>query len=105
MLDDRHVGQGDQPVPSKQPRISIDIQINHQGEVNKARYMPQDQKLIATKTVTGEVHLFDYFKHPRMPVNDEVKPDLRLLGHSREGYGLAWNPLVRGLLLSGADDC
>lgn len=67
--------------------------------------MPQDQKLIATKTVTGEVHLFDYFKHPRMPINDEVKPDLRLLGHSSEGYGLAWNPLVRGLLLSGADDC
>lgn len=25
---------------SKQARISIDVQINHQGEVNKARYMP-----------------------------------------------------------------
>jgi len=40
-----------------------------------------------------------------VPVNDEVKPDLRLLGHSQEGYGLAWNPLKKGLLLSGSDDC
>jgi histone-binding protein RBBP4 len=67
--------------------------------------MPQDQKIIATKTVDGEVHLFDYYKHPKVPVNDEVKPDLRLLGHSQEGYGLAWNPLKKGLLLSGSDDC
>jgi histone-binding protein RBBP4 len=67
--------------------------------------MPQDQKIIATKTVDGEIHLFDYFKHPKVPTNDEVKPDLRLLGHSQEGYGLSWNPLRRGLLLSGSDDC
>ena len=45
--------------------------------------MPQDQKnIIATKTVNGEIDLFDYFKHPKTPVNDEVKPDLRLLGHT-----------------------
>ena len=67
--------------------------------------MPQDPKIIATKTVDGEVHIFDYFKHPCTPVNDEVKPDLRLLGHTQEGYGLAWNKHRHGLLLSGSDDC
>jgi histone-binding protein RBBP4 len=51
------------------------------------------------------VDIFDYFKHPKTPVNDEVKPDLRLIGHTQEGYGLAWNPIKRGLLLSGSDDC
>lgn len=63
--------------------MAIDVQINHQGEVNRARYIPQDQRnIIATKTVSGEIDLFDYFKHPKTPVNDEVKPDLRLLGHT-----------------------
>lgn len=67
--------------------------------------MPQDQKIIATKTTEGEVHLFDYYKHPKEPTSDEVKPDLKLLGHSQEGYGLTWNPLKKGVLLSGSDDC
>ena len=89
---------------SKQARISIDVQINHAGEVNKARYMPQDPKIIATKTKDGEVNIFDYHKHPKTPINDEVKPDLRLLGHTAEGFGLAWTPLRRGILLSGSDD-
>jgi len=29
---------------------------------------------------------------------------LKLLGHKREGFGLAWNPVNAGLLLSGSDD-
>ena len=85
-------------------RITIETQINHAGEVNKARYMPQGHNIIATKTNSGEVHIFDYFKHPTKPLNDEVKPDLRLLGHTREGFGLAWSPVNPGYLLSGSDD-
>ena len=65
--------------------------------------MPQSHKIIATKTVSGEVHIFDYFKHGST-TTEEVKPDLRLLGHTREGYGLDWNPTQQGLLLSGSDD-
>jgi len=49
-------------------------------------------KIIATKTVSGEVHIFDYFKHGATPSTDEVRPDMVLLGHDREGYGLDWNP-------------
>ena len=47
----------------KNDRIQVELQINHQGEVNRARYMPQSHKIIATKTTSGEVHIFDYFKH------------------------------------------
>ena len=57
------------------------MQINHDGEVNRARSMPQSHKIIATKTVSGEVHIFDYFKHGGTPSSNEVKPDLRLTGH------------------------
>jgi histone-binding protein RBBP4 len=80
-------------------------QINHDGEVNRARYMPQNPFLIATKTVSAEVYVFDYSKHPSKPNPDGVcNPDLRLKGHKTEGYGLAWSPFLEGHLLSGSDD-
>jgi len=66
--------------------------------------MPQSHQMIATKTKEGEVHIFDYFKHPSRPVTDEVKPNLKLLGHNKEGYGLSWNPNRKGYLISGSDD-
>jgi histone-binding protein RBBP4 len=34
----------------------------------------------------------------------ECKPDLRLKGHSKEGFALAWSPLSQGWLVSGAQD-
>ena len=61
-------------------------QINHAGEVNRARYMPQNPFMIATKTVSAEVYVFDYTKHPSKPATDgECSPDLHLLGHKTEG--------------------
>jgi histone-binding protein RBBP4 len=67
--------------------------------------MPQNPCLIASKTVTGDVHVFDYTKHPLQPHPDNTaRPDIRLKGHTREGYGLSWNNHAKGLLLSGAED-
>ena len=48
-------------------KVHIVQQINHDGEVNRARYMPQDPFVIATKTVSAEVYVFDYSKHPSKP--------------------------------------
>ncbi len=80
-------------------------QINHEGEVNRARYMPQNPFFIATKTVSAEVYVFDYSKHPSKPPQDgQCNPDCRLRGHKTEGYGLSWNPTKEGHLLSGSDD-
>ncbi|KAK2079793.1 hypothetical protein QBZ16_002188 [Prototheca wickerhamii] len=67
-------------------RINIVQQINHDGEVNRARYCPQNHFLIATKTVSANV------------------PDICLTGHKNEGYGLSWSSLEEGYLLSGSDD-
>lgn len=66
--------------------------------------MPQNPNLIATKTVQGEIFLFDYEKHPAKPINDNLKPNLRLAGHKGEGYGLSWNTKSEGYLLSGSYD-
>lgn len=88
-------------------KIDIEVKINHEGEVNRARYMPQDERIIATKTPTSDVLIFDYTKHPPKPEKPGVvNPQLRLKGHSKEGYGLSWNPKkdCPGLLLSASDD-
>ncbi|BBN09599.1 histone-binding protein RBBP4 [Marchantia polymorpha subsp. ruderalis] len=86
-------------------RVQVIQQINHEGEVNRARYMPQNPFLIATKTVSAEVYVFDYSKHPSKPPQEgNCNPDLRLRGHRTEGYGLSWSSFREGHLLSGSDD-
>ncbi|KAJ6401602.1 hypothetical protein OIU84_016910 [Salix udensis] len=86
-------------------KVQIIQQINHEGEVNRARYMPQNPFMIATKTVSAEVYVFDYSKHPsKPPLDGACTPDLRLRGHSTEGYGLSWSKFKEGYLLSGSDD-
>ena len=68
--------------------------------------MPQKNKsnIIATKCPNGEIHIFDYLKHPQKPIDMQVKSNMRLTGHSKEGFGLNWNPLKEGYLISGSDD-
>ena len=48
-------------------KIDIEMKINHEGEVNRARYMPQNPVVVATKTPSSDVLVFDYTKHPRKP--------------------------------------
>jgi histone-binding protein RBBP4 len=50
--------------------------------------MPQNPDLIATKTVSGEVFVFDRTKHGSEPDRDgKCKPDIRLVGQTQEGWG------------------
>ncbi|CAG8441478.1 8362_t:CDS:10 [Ambispora leptoticha] len=86
-------------------RVSVVQRIKHDGEVNRARYMPQNQDIIATKTVSGDVYIFDRTKHLLRPVATSIcSPELRLKGHTKEGYGLAWNPFKEGHLLDASED-
>jgi histone-binding protein RBBP4 len=66
--------------------------------------MPKQTNVIATRTVAGEVLIFDYVKHPSKPSDGKCVPELRLTGHSREGYGLAWHPTKEGTIISASDD-
>lgn len=49
--------------------------------------------------------MFDYSKHTAVPADNVSRPQHRLHGHTTEGYGLSWNPLEHGQVLSGSDDC
>ncbi|ORX91076.1 WD40 repeat-like protein [Basidiobolus meristosporus CBS 931.73] len=86
-------------------KISITQRIPHEGEVNRARYMPQNPEIIATKAVSGEVFIFDHTKHPLVPeANAVCSPDIKLVGHTKEGYGLSWSPYLQGHVLSASED-
>ncbi|KAK9468475.1 WD40-repeat-containing domain protein [Lipomyces arxii] len=89
--------------PSEAARISIQQRIDHEGEVNRARYMPQNPDIIATMSVSGDVLVFDRTKHSLQPTG-VCRPDMRLVGHTKEGYGLSWNGRKQGHLLTGSED-
>eukprot|EP00632_Arachnochrysis_sp_CCMP2950_P015803 CAMPEP_0185688764 /NCGR_PEP_ID=MMETSP1164-20130828/36_1 /TAXON_ID=1104430 /ORGANISM="Chrysoreinhardia sp, Strain CCMP2950" /LENGTH=261 /DNA_ID=CAMNT_0028355225 /DNA_START=708 /DNA_END=1490 /DNA_ORIENTATION=- len=67
--------------------------------------MPQNPFIIATKSPSADVLVFDVSRHPSVP-NEKMGccPDHVCKGHSLEGYGLCWNANKTGHLLSGSDD-
>ena len=89
--------------PVKEVRFNIMQKIDHKGEVNKARYQPQNPNVIATMCTDGRVMIWDRTKHPSAPTG-HVNPQMELLGHSIEGFGLSWNPHVAGHLATGSED-
>ncbi len=51
-------------------KVEVVQRIPHNGEVNRARYMPQNPNIIATKTTQGDVFVFDTTKHSSKPDRD-----------------------------------
>lgn len=84
--------------------IQYKTRIRHDGEVNRARFMPQNSKIIATKCPSSTVYVFDVEKHAELPNDDKVHAQHECSGHGTEGYALSWNPNADGQLLSGAGD-
>lgn len=47
--------------------------------------MPQDSNIIATKSSSPEVFIFDVRKYPEVPEDSTFSPLIRLRGHQKEG--------------------
>ncbi|GAB2267853.1 hypothetical protein Dimus_002829 [Dionaea muscipula] len=105
MIADVHIPSiNGAPVPAP-PKVEIVKRINVNGEVNRARCMPQNPDLIAAKTSGPEVYVFNCAMQGDAPECGICDPDFTLKGHEQEGYGLSWNPFKEGNLLSGSNDC
>eukprot|EP00123_Amoebidium_parasiticum_P000598 comp11441_c0_seq1/m.5857 comp11441_c0_seq1/g.5857 ORF comp11441_c0_seq1/g.5857 comp11441_c0_seq1/m.5857 type:complete len:423 (-) comp11441_c0_seq1:16-1284(-) len=85
-------------------RLETVQKINHEGELNRARYMPQQPHLVATKGPRPEVFVFDMQRQAQRTEMGTCRPEITLAGHTKEGYGLSWNSNREGQLLSGGDD-
>ncbi|KAJ3205217.1 retinoblastoma binding protein, partial [Entophlyctis luteolus] len=66
-------------------KINVTQRINHDGEVNRARYMPSNPNIIATRTIFGPVYIFDRARHPNNPKDSVCNPEIKLTGHTKEG--------------------
>jgi histone-binding protein RBBP4 len=86
-------------------KIEIRMKVLHQGEVNRARVMPQNEFMVATRGPDPEVYVFDLSKQTSFPEDGSTfSPNIVCLGHSKEGYAIAWSHLKDGYLLSGSED-
>ncbi|OMJ70737.1 hypothetical protein SteCoe_31213 [Stentor coeruleus] len=82
-------------------KIEITAKINHEKEVLRARAMPKQDYLIATKSPNSFVYIYDLRKYSN---KSAVSPNLVLTGHNKEGKGLAWFTSKQGMLASAAHD-
>lgn len=91
-------------------KVEIVQSMVHEGEVHRARAMPQFSHFIATKSPSADVFVYNRSLHPAKPAmgpagsKAPATPDFRLVGHEKEGYGLSWSPHEEGVLISGSDD-
>ena len=104
VIDHRTKDEDGNPIVDKTPNINYTHRIRHNGEVNRARYMPQNSTVIATKSPSNTVYVFNYENHPELPTSNDVIAEHECHGHSSEGYGVCWNPNKVGNLLSGSLD-
>ncbi len=94
-----HGGTGDQVAVT----FKVVQRIDHPGEINKARYQPQNPDVIATMCIDGRVLIFNRTKHPLEP-KGIVNLQAELIGHKKEGFALSWNPHEAGKLATGSED-
>lgn len=70
-------------------KIESTQQINVNNEINRARYNPFKNNLIATCNDNPGTILFDISK--QNSINDKLEPEQILEGHEKGGYGIGWN--------------
>ncbi|CCF60639.1 hypothetical protein KAFR_0L00320 [Kazachstania africana CBS 2517] len=83
----------DAPVKSN---VRITKKFKLEKEITRSRYMVQDPNIISTIDGNGTVSIFDR--------NSSDSPVKTYSYHKDNGYGLSFNPISKGQLLSAADD-
>jgi histone-binding protein RBBP4 len=86
-------------------KLEVRMKIKHEGEVNRARYMPSNHFIVASRGPSAEIYIFDLSKHPSFPTKESTfSPQGVCIGHSKEGYCMEWSKQRPGLLITGSDD-
>ncbi|KAF7457731.1 histone-binding protein RBBP4 [Cryptosporidium felis] len=89
-------------------RFKQRILIPHDGEVNRVLSSPLNTNIIASKSVNGDVNVYNINEvNPKNAIGPKIadkKPTLVLGGHESEGWALSWNKTNEYYLASGSDD-
>lgn len=93
---------------SSNHKLKVLQKINHLGDVNKVRYMPQKPNVLASGNNLGDLVIYERTKHSnfRNTIIDDTsinKPQLVLKGHSHDSdiFAIDWNKQKEGCILSG----
>ncbi|VEU24416.1 DEKNAAC105585 [Brettanomyces naardenensis] len=94
--------------------LNLAQEIPHQGDINRAKIMPQNADLLATISNDGSVSIFDRTKKSNSYDVDELfsydndsqtdLADIKLKFHTTGGWGLDWNKFKEGELVTGAGE-
>lgn len=106
MVDDSKYNPDKQEFEVKfdQPGIKETHTINHQGDVNRARYMPQNPNVIASANNVGLISIYERTKLSMRQPEGEVKNHTQFVAkdnHVLEIYSIDWNRHMEGQLVSG----
>lgn len=95
-------------------KINVLQKINHLGDVNKLRYMPQNPDMIASSNNLGDLVIYDRTKHASFKNSligedtDIDKPQLHLISvqnpSSADIFAIDWNKQKEGLIVSAHAD-
>ena len=92
-------------VGGKSGKVEVVQRIPHPSEVNRARYLPHNPDIIATRGVEADLYIFDRTRYASKPMEGGGWTcDVRLRGHGGEGYGMGWSVVEEGRLASCAGD-
>ncbi|KAG5472319.1 hypothetical protein LSCM1_03718 [Leishmania martiniquensis] len=72
--------------------------------VLKIRAMPAETNIIAVKTASAFIGVYNLVQELTEDEAGRTVPDALLRGHRRGGFGLCWNTLKPGFIASAADD-
>lgn len=93
-------------------KLSVNQTINHLGDVNKLKYMPQNPDVIASSNNLGNFLVYNRTKHSTiktlMGESDINEPQLRLLNPSHptstDIFAFDWNKQKEGVTVAGSMD-
>ncbi len=74
-----------------------------EGDLNKARYLPQKPDVIACLADSGPVYIMDRTKHPSS-ASGKMKTEIILSHHDKDSFGISWNVQNEGQLLTASED-
>lgn len=77
-------------------------QIRINDDVNRTRANYKMNNLIAARSDSEDVHVFDSEKH--METETLFSPEITLKGHEKGGYGLSWNVNNQNILATSGED-
>lgn len=99
------------PAASKNKLRNLQL-INHWGDVNKLRYMPQNADVIASSNNMGDLVVYNRTKHSNIKTlgneNEINDPQLRLVNQAKRSgediFAFDWNNQAEGVITAGSMD-